>query len=671
MKQGRKTYNRIMATLLAIILAFESASFTGLNELSIVRAATTEDVFSDIVKKNISEQLKYDSDTITETGLALWQAGNSKCFPSTVSYTLEEITAAINAHKTAEGYYTDVKVADIMTTLLGNGKYVFYTMDQDNPAGDITTGSNYEKFVSVNTAYSDGNQPKEGEPNQADLATDNPWFTNVIGYSSTPLSPGVDYSGQSMNDGYTVGQLIVDYFHATYSPSGLLADAKIIEIYNIMASDAGSPYVDVTMMQQNILAAVNASSIGGSSDQSALSVLNTDNMLTYQNYVLSLPADQPIPAGTLFIGTWMMDAKSVTEPFYRMALQSMTDYNQQNMLYKSELSSGYWKNIYGASGLDDILPVSDNVEESEMKDYYVDIVVGADGIPRRALGGAEVDVFSLVNPYELDILPELRSLKAMYDGKLVSPTDQNRSNQYIYYRLQNFFKADQPYIPGSTFKEDCDYIFHVASTYHMAYYAEDVRSGRRLADSPNGENGRVFLNSLELAAENDSFGERFWYYNWNGHGGYSGKQYYMSKIIRGDVSWDGEKAFREEVKRLSGGSDSNFDTFNRASQSFRTVFRHATQIQDDVTRDADRRLEGVKGLYKALCQTGDAEDKELAYVAINVEDSIDSLRRYEAYYNLVENENINFYVGPPLMYLYECVTGLYHSVVYHGEFYTG
>lgn len=716
MKKTNRWYKRILAFFLAVMMLFSAgaiSAFLGIEDMpKQVEAANAYDaIFSTMVSKNITDRLKfnyntvYTSDgaingnlTISETALSAFHNYESKCFPTSLSFSQEEVLAAINNNKADTANYSAVNVPDTMKTLLN--KYVFYLMDADSKDASITEtdNPNYSYFISANTFYGTpiGGYDDKAKEYQAKMATANPWESSVIAYDNSPLSPGYDYGDQSMSSSYTIGQLIVDYLHANYTPSGLVADDRIISLYDNLATNLDSPFVDMEELEKLILADVNAGNVISNADRNYTQMLKTDEMVTYRDYVLSLPADSPIPSGTLFIGTWLMDAQSITEPFYQMAVQSMTTYNQQVMLYKSELSSGYWKNIYGASGLDDILPVADNVPEYQetteeatqiagltvgdssgnttivtqtgMANYYIDIVVGKDGIPRKAKTGAEVDVFSLTDPYSLDNLPELTALKAMVDGGVVSANDPSDSKKYLYYEVSRFFEYDTSYdytvtdiydpnytktvtVSKGDFQTACDYILSCANKTDIAFYAQDPQRDRRMEQSGYG-----FLNSLELTADTPAYRDGWLHYNYQGHSGYSGRKLYISRLMVGNddgtFGWKGENDWIAEIRSLP----KSLDTFNRYSQIFRKVWIHKSQIHDDVTNVVDSRMNNIRGLYRELCLTGTAEDKELAYEAINVENSLDSLRRYEAYYNLVENEKLNFYVGPPLLFLYECVT---------------
>lgn len=461
-------------------------------------------------------------------------------------------------------------------------------------------------------------------------------------------SNAMDYNRNQMNAGYTLGQLMVDYARAEYTGAALLTDEEIISIFDMQASAENTANIDLQNLMNSISSAAANAGTGGFAARDSSSMLDTSKFITYREYIVSRTNGRqgPIPTGTLFIGTWLMDSQSITSAFYEMAITSMTQANQTNKLYKSELSSGYWKNISGADSLESILPLSDNVAETDMMDLYISVIVDRDGIPYSAKTGEVVDVFSIFSPYELEEIPELKPLKALYDAKVVSSSDGGSKN-YTYWQLRKFFQYDQNYKRDPKYKVACDYVLDVSKRGNIAFYAEDARMSRRFEES-----GKGFLNSLEIDAE--TYGDGWLHYNWNGHPGYFiwGKNYYRSKLIRGSVSWAGERAWQREINAFPSG----LDTVNERFMNFKTVWLHNTQIHDDISDDADSKMAALTNLYLSLCRSSNSEDKELAEEAINVENKLDSLRRYRAYYNLVENPDNNYMVGPALGFLYEVVT---------------
>ena len=227
---------------------------------------------------------------------------------------------------------------------------------------------------------------EDGSTEETEVVTTvNPWLEESANSPNSPYSPGMNYQGAAMNANYTLGQLVVDYIRETYTGATYLTDDQIIEIYDSLATgadDGEDPFVDEDQLLSTIQGAAESAQNKPYSDQDVESAIDTTRYITYGEYVMS--RGTPIPAGYLYIGTWLMDAQNITTTMYRMAVDSMVNDSQQSMLYKSELSGSYWKDIYGATGLEYILPLAENVEEASMTNYYISIVVGSDGIPRWA-----------------------------------------------------------------------------------------------------------------------------------------------------------------------------------------------------------------------------------------------------------------------------------------------
>lgn len=457
---------------------------------------------------------------------------------------------------------------------------------------------------------------------------------NKLGGAANP----VDYSGNAMSGGYTLGKLMVDYTRSKYTGAAMLTDEEIIGIFDMQAEGAGSANIDVDAFMAAVASAAASKGTGGFNANEGTSVIDTSNFITYGEYIQRLSS--PVAAGTLYIGTWIIDAQAITSTFYEMAIDSMAQVNQNNKLYKSELSSGYWKNIEGAESLEAILPLADNVPETEMLNLYISVIVGRDGIPHSAKTGDVVDVFSMSNPYEMEQVPELRGVKALLDGKVVSASDTGSKN-YTYWQLTRLFNYDQPYDRKLDYKTACDYVFDVSKRSNIAFYAKDARGTGRFEES-----GKGFINALEMEAENK--GDRYIQYVWSSHNDTAEHP----ALIRGAVNWGGEKAWVDEVNKFPKG----MDTLNERLMLFRRIWLHTTQVHDDISDDADSKMSALTNLYFSLCRSNNPEDKELAAEAMSVESALDSLRRYRAYYNMVENPENNTIVGPSLGFIYELVS---------------
>ena len=512
--------------------------------------------------------------------------------------------------------------------------------------------------------------------------------------------PGKDYLGNDMNASYSMGQLIIDYTRQVKTGAAYLSDDEIVEIYDILVGDDddADPFVDMDGFLSKIDAAVEGARAGAYADQPVTDVLDRSRYTTYGQYVIN--RGSPVPAGYLFIGTWLMDAQAINSTFYRAAVYSMGADDQQIMYYKSELAGNNWRNIFGATGLEDILPVAENVQEYTLVDYYVSVVVDSNGVPRWAKTGEIVDIFSIYDPYELETLPELKSLKIQYDAGIVSSSDEG-SKRYIYDRLSWFFDSDGKIARNDQMEADCRYVLNVANRTGIAFYAPDwrytnwytseleryycnnwfwgllgwrsgYRSGIGITETFGShqwrfeESGRGFLESIETLAEREVKKNFIFTYSISDddYKGYypSGGGEQDAKLIRGWPSWANEQAWVNEVNAFGGIGE-----LRRRIWNFEDVWRNFASVQDEVTDYYDQRLAGLGDIYYQVlhidprtgvrgASTDPAEDKELADEVLQICERMDAGRRARAYYNLVDNEQHNYVIGPVLNLLYQWVS---------------
>ncbi len=511
----------------------------------------------------------------------------------------------------------------------------------------------------------------------------NPWTEESEESPGSPFTPGVDYNSQPMNSEYTLGQLIIDYVRSMETLAMDFSDEEILDMYEQLAGgDTGDPIIDYDALVELMRSAAQAGKTGGYADMPGNDVLDYSDMVSYSNFIKN--RGTPLPGGYLFIGTWIINAQNLNATFYRAAVQSMSDYDQQIDLYKSELAGNNWRNIAGATGLEYILPISETVLDKEIKDCWVSVFVGEDGIPVKAktvtkdYGGDGVDIFNITDPYDIEKLPELKSLKMQFDAKLVDPNN-GKSEMYIYNRIEEVFNRDGKLERNADMDRDCKYILEIAGQTGIAFYAADpwncnsttcfieqTHSCSGIGLSCTGgwtvpawrfqESGAGFLESLERAVSlylsgrrTSKFNYRWGYYN----GGYwpAADWDQQERLIRGSISWTNERKWRDDVEGFGG-----IEALRSRIWNFQDMWAHYSCIRDDVTDDLDIKLEGIKGLYTALRATGTSEDKELADEAMLLAEKVDAARRARAYENLVDNENHNYVVGPVLNLLYTLIT---------------
>ena len=166
---------------------------------------------------------------------------------------------------------------------------------------------------------------------------------------------------------------------------------------------------------------------------------NKNVPITYEYYTTVLGNE--VPESWLFVGTFLMSAKSLSAEVYQGALDSREEYKQPIAYYSSELDGGAWKNIEGANSIITILPASEKVKEKDLYPYLITAVVGDDGIPRDPVSGKPIDIFTTTSLYDMENLPELEALYNYYQSGAVSWSDVGSKN-YLYRMLFFFFEND-------------------------------------------------------------------------------------------------------------------------------------------------------------------------------------------------------------------------------------
>lgn len=308
----------------------------------------------------------------------------------------------------------------------------------------------------------------------------------------------------------------------------------------------------------------------------------------YYDYVAE---GNTIPATTLFIGTYLMDArainasgteqietarqqaaataagqetinKSISNVIYQKALQSQLTYDQKVRYYRSELADGEWRDIGSASKIGDIMRSARVVPKSELDPLIITCVVGADGIPRDP-DGNPINIFDSPNPYEMEEITELKDLQDYFNNGTVT-RDSTGSDNYRYWRLYYFFNHDNMY-----------YDRYALSQYWI-----------------NGEYSELTSGSDGRALEE---------------------------------AWDDA----EVRNNIPEGDD---------HRNFKTMVRNWPNVRDSVTDNADRGLDTTYKLFLKLQQNEDT--KEEAKKALEISEALDAERRWEVFYNLTQNRNI-------------------------------
>ena len=146
-----------------------------------------------------------------------------------------------------------------------------------------------------------------------------------------------------------------------------------------------------------------------------------------------------IENATLAIGTHLIYLHSLNEEIYAIALESASDSGQDKWYYKSELAGGMWLDISDASSIKDITTAGKIVDDSEIEALYFTHHTKSDGITYDLKYNTQVCIFDIQNVYDLELMPELESLKLQYDTILESKSSTKTAvrNRKL---VENFWK---------------------------------------------------------------------------------------------------------------------------------------------------------------------------------------------------------------------------------------
>ena len=264
-------------------------------------------------------------------------------------------------------------------------------------------------------------------------------------YKFTELSldenAAFNYSGKTLRSTYTYGSLIYDYIRKKEKVANSMYDTDLETIVKekVTTKNVKAKFSDIIKAVKQY-AADHATEYKNYADTEYVDSFASEHTITYYQYTQEKGRD--VPDGTLFIGTYLINANAINDVYYRYAKDSMGVMCQNIMYYKSELDPGKWKDILSASGLSDILPASANVEEASLNKLRITCVIGEDGIPRYPDNLKEADIFNMVEPYDMEAIPELVKLKLMFDAQVVTQDTADLSNRYTADILYRFFNYD-------------------------------------------------------------------------------------------------------------------------------------------------------------------------------------------------------------------------------------
>ncbi|MBR5970811.1 MAG: hypothetical protein IK016_10780, partial [Lachnospiraceae bacterium] len=269
----------------------------------------------------------------------------------------------------------------------------------------------------------------------------------------------------------------------------------------------------------------------------------------------------PVPDGTLFIGTWLISLEGLTDEYYEMADASASDSEQTDMYYKSELAPGSWFNYEDVQGLTDLTPKGPAIPVTDLDKLYVQYYVGPDGRTIDVVNNKEINPFNRTDPYKLWKLPELEGLWIQYTNDITAKgisqadflenrnaesKDEIRSGVYYHQLLSTFFSLDLRDEETKKLDEQVDRLYACYKTLKDTGEEAEADLVFELAAAADATRRCIVLSKL-ADIDNNALKE-------------------MLKLAQGDyytASGDfknAEKAMSEEVMKLmrSGGNLQEF-----------------------------------------------------------------------------------------------------------------
>ncbi len=125
-------------------------------------------------------------------------------------------------------------------------------------------------------------------------------------------------------------------------------------------------------------------------------------------------SDSEIENSTLVIGSYLIHINGLTDEIYSLATESANEFNQNNMYYKSELSSGKWYEITDATSIAAITSAGTPVEASVIEALEFTHKVDSSGNITDLRTGQTVGTYDINNPYDLENMKELEPIKLRY-----------------------------------------------------------------------------------------------------------------------------------------------------------------------------------------------------------------------------------------------------------------
>ena len=187
-----------------------------------------------------------------------------------------------------------------------------------------------------------------------------------------------------------------------------------------------------------------------------------------------------IEVSTLIVGTHLIYLGALNEQLYTLAKNSVSDVNQFDYYYKSELGGGNWYNISNASSLFDISESGISVDVSVINELEVRYHTKSDGITYDLITGEAVGIFDIVNPYKIEEnsdLDELTMQKALLENK----EEKTDSDTKCLELLNEFYESEL----STESTTECDKLLEKMQKQYQRLAGQD------------GELAQVLLDNME------------------------------------------------------------------------------------------------------------------------------------------------------------------------------
>lgn len=197
-----------------------------------------------------------------------------------------------------------------------------------------------------------------------------------------------------------------------------------------------------------------------------------------------------IENSTLIIGTHLIHLSALNDTNFAIAKESASTSGQDNMYYKSEISSGMWYCIDEAGSIKDITTEGVIVDKSEIQALYLTHHTKSDGITYDLKSGKPVCILNIntLDAYNMDELEPIRNQnQLMQESNKKSDSDQEHIEM-----IAEFFQGDYPENFNVEYTEQIEAL--------QSYYEQLVENNAPAEESANVMKIMEKISNARLAA---------------------------------------------------------------------------------------------------------------------------------------------------------------------------